>query len=175
MQWHYVAQTDWSFIVTRSGKVIHHLTDQHVETPSRSAKRRRIETLSAEETAGQREEALDARVNEEATAPSVPETNDAVSGDLQARIANNAGTGVHGHGARLLTTPAQTGNPLSLHFEQVKKEQTITTCEADSMNFAGSGGPVLSKPGSKSRIKVESLPILDSVVSTLWIGSKQQC
>jgi hypothetical protein len=55
-------------------------------------------------TAGRRDEALDNRFEEETTTPSVIETNNVVSSDLQALIAAGVDApSVHGNGAAVLS------------------------------------------------------------------------
>ena len=91
--------------VTRSVKAIHHLTNLPSETSSRSAKRRRTETSTSETTAVQNVGALRTPLDDSSTAPTVLGKNDAILGNLQARIANSAGAlSAHGNGEALLLT-----------------------------------------------------------------------
>jgi hypothetical protein len=103
IQWRRLAFTNRAGTGTRSRKVIHHLSDQPAENPSRSAKRQRTETSTSEATAARTDQALNFPFDSEPIAPSTLETNNAGHDDLQARAAARAAAStLYAKGAILL-------------------------------------------------------------------------
>lgn len=103
MQQPRLANADLACVVTRSGKVIHHPTEQPVDTQPRSAKRRRTDASTFEATAVQTEEVSDIPFDDKPAALSALQANNAAPSDLQARAATNAGTlSIYGNGTNLL-------------------------------------------------------------------------
>jgi hypothetical protein len=95
-----LANADLTCTVTRSGKVIHHPTEQSVDTQPRSAKRRRTDASTFEATAAQTEEVSDIPFDDEPAALSAHNT---APNDLPPRTTTSAGTSsVHGNGTNLL-------------------------------------------------------------------------
>jgi len=103
MQQPRLANADLAYAVTRSGKVIHHPTDQPADTQPRSAKRRRTDASTFEATAVQTEEVSDIPFDDKPAALSALQAHNTAPNDLQARAATNAGTSsIHGNGTNLL-------------------------------------------------------------------------
>ena len=98
-----VANTDLACTVTRSGKVIHHPTEQSVDTQPRSAKRRRTDASTFGTTAAQTEEVSDIPFDDEPAALSALQAHNTAPNDLPPRTATSVGTSsIHGNGTNLL-------------------------------------------------------------------------
>ena len=103
MQQPCLANADLACAVTRSGKVIHHPTEQPVDTQPRSAKRRRTDASTFEATAIQTDEVSNIPFDDKPAALSALQAHNTAPNDLQARAATNAGTSsIHGNGTNLL-------------------------------------------------------------------------
>lgn len=125
MQQPRLANADLACAVTRSGKVIHHPTEQPVDTQLRSAKRRRTDASTFEATAVQTEEVSDIPFDDEPAALSALQTHNAAPNDLQTRTATSAGTSsIHRNGTNLLhlSIGAKQMCCYLPCFEQAKKE-----------------------------------------------------
>jgi hypothetical protein len=103
MQQPHLANADLACAVTRSGKVIHHPTEQPVDTQPRCVKRRRTDASTFEATAVQTEEVSDIPFDDEPAALSALQVHNTAINDLQARTATSAGTSsIHGNGTNFL-------------------------------------------------------------------------
>ena len=125
MQQPRLANADLACAVTRSGKVIHHPTEQPVDTQLRSAKRRRTDASTFEATAVQTEEVSDIPFDDEPAALSALQTHNAAPNNLQTRNATSAGTSsIHGNGTNLLhlSIGAKQMCCYLPYFEQAKKK-----------------------------------------------------
>jgi hypothetical protein len=98
-----VANTDFVCTVTRSGKAIHHPTEQSIDTQPRSAKRRRTDASTFGATAAQTEEVSDIPFDDEPAALSALQAHNTAPNDLPPRTATSVGTSsIHGNGTNLL-------------------------------------------------------------------------
>ena len=157
--------------------MIHQLDTNDADQSPRSAKKRRTESSTSGTLSIEAGESQDAPFEED---PAVPDHINANFNDLRLKLRANVGlTGARGNG----TVPSfreDTGGDFQMNtrlslFAAIPKyfDRSLKTSRADELCSLGSKGMASVK--TASRMKVESLPILDNLASICTHTFRDTC